>query len=126
MEELETLLNKYTSEIEWEDLPLSVREYYLQQAHLEQVGDLCDKMEGVDLYEEQNHDWIADGMYLVEDEVVEGSDVRFRSSHFPLTPLKHKYIVTLYGGKCNQFSFKHPSPSSLARRRSGSKAGDAD
>lgn len=97
MEELETLLNRYSPDVKWEDLPSSVQEYHLQQARFEQLRDLCDKMENVNMSEGQNHDWITGGMYFVEDEVVEGIDVRFYSSHFVLKLLNYKHIADIYG-----------------------------
>ncbi len=73
--EFETLSNRYSPDAEWEDLPPSIREYHMQQAYLEQLGDLCDKMEDVSLSQEQNHEWFVNGMYFVEAEMTEDGDV---------------------------------------------------
>ncbi|KAF9442049.1 hypothetical protein P691DRAFT_765633 [Macrolepiota fuliginosa MF-IS2] len=73
-DELEALMKKYSPEAKWEDIPLSVREYYMQQAYLEQVGDLCDKMEGVSVSQELSQDWIRNALYLAEAEMTVPED----------------------------------------------------
>jgi hypothetical protein len=41
------LSRRYSPDVEWEDIPLSVREYQIQEMYLAQVGDLCNEMEGI-------------------------------------------------------------------------------
>lgn len=46
------LSRRYSPDVEWEDIPLSVREYRMREMYLAQVGDLCDQM--VDMPMSQN------------------------------------------------------------------------